>query len=155
MHLTSTLRPIDYCGLLNVYCSRCRLYSWKIQLLATIVDRAESRREMHNARGPCRTKSLEDQLQRAGSIINYFSSIMFIISGLIDRMCVCHGKMIVRGRIRRRPHPPAEAGFLPLSRACGRTRAIEYESQVSTISQDTWDGYVVVQRSFFLFYHLC
>jgi len=30
-------------------------------------------------------------------------------------------------------HPPAEAGFLPLSRACGRTRAMEYESQVSTI----------------------
>ena len=49
-----------YRRLLNVYCSRCRLYSWKVQLLANIVDRAERRCEMHNARGPCQTKSLED-----------------------------------------------------------------------------------------------
>ena len=44
---------------------------------------------------------------------------------------VCVMSVIMRGRIRRRTHPPAEAGFLRLSRACGRTRAIEYESQVS------------------------
>jgi len=72
---------------------------------------------------------------------------MLIISGFSSVYCIKINVSEREGeKYRRRTHPP---GFLPLSRACGRTRAIEYESQVSTISQDARDGYVVVHGSFF------
>ena len=57
--------------------------------------------------------------------------------------CVCHVSDREDGGAPI-PHA-AEAGFLTLSRACGRTWAIEYEAQMSTISRE---GYVVVHIIF-------